>query len=127
MDTENVESVDPPPIADEDEETPDGMVDVEFSTSENDGDPIRQLIRELGLDISELGLEDQEDFDELEKVQQELDEMLASPQPPDPAVLEESYALLYRLRSSCIAHLLQLVIKDGLKSLDVSSKRDGIL
>ena len=34
---------------------------------------------------------------------------------------EEGYSLNIKLRSSCVAHLLQLVIKDGISALKILS------
>ena len=40
-----------------------------------------------------------------------------------PAQVEDRYVLISRLRSDCVAHKLQLVIKDGFKTMSVSLKK----
>lgn len=97
------------------------MIELELSpgSSENaDEDPLRGILLEMGLDLSNI-VQDQDDLAEYQVVEQGLERVM----PSSTTILCPNYGMRYvltsRLRSSCVTHLLQLVIKDGLKSLQV--------
>ena len=55
-------------------------------------------------------------------LERELEEYLPSNETAR-AEVGDVYVLISRLRSDCVAHELQLVIKDGFKTLSVSLKK----
>ena len=98
------------------------MVEVELSTEEEVGDEMWLLLQDPEVDISEIGTLDWEDERDFEEVEAGLN--LQYPSSESAVFAEtriEEYVLTSRLRSDCVAHKLQLVIKDGFKKLDVSS------
>jgi hypothetical protein len=98
------------------------MTEVEIADSSED-EPLWLFLQEMGITFSEAGVHDDEDDREHRELLIELEEHMPSSETTtdelDDAVAG-IYVLLKRLRSDCVAHKLQLVIKDGFKTLSVS-------
>lgn len=106
------------PSADPDVSPNEDMVEIELPASEDD--PLWVILQENGVNLAQLATLDEDEQKEAEEVVAGLEQMMpssASIQPPtgDSPV----YRLEAKLRSDCTAHKLQLVVKDGFKSLTV--------
>ncbi|KAK4027992.1 hypothetical protein OUZ56_017155 [Daphnia magna] len=108
------------------------MVEIEVSTTdddnENEEDPLLQLFKEMGVsnEMMEALVQDVEENGEFQDVEVEMEEMMPSTDSIPCVILpltasstgqETDYILYSKLRSDCVAHKLQLVIKDGFKAL----------
>lgn len=108
------------------------MTELEIEDSSED-EPLWLLLQELGITFSEAGVHDNEDGREYRDLEIQLEEHMPSNEttPEDPDEFGDAvaglYVLLKRLRSDCVAHKLQLVIKDGFKTLSVSYKKIALL
>lgn len=97
----------------------DDMVEIQFEFEENaevaEESQSAELLKEriMFRDIDRSAI----DVDELHDVELDFESSTFTlPQLPDPT---EPYAFIETLRSTCTAHALQLVVGDGLKTIDV--------
>ena len=97
------------------------MTELEIADSSED-DPLWVLLQELGIKFSEAGIHEDDDSREYRDLEKEPEEQMPSNETA-PAQVEDRYVLISRLRSDCVAHKLQLVIKDGFKTMSVSLKK----
>ena len=110
------------------------MAEIEVSTTddvnENIEDPLLMLLQEIGVTnaMMEAAVRDVDENDEFEDVVAGIEDMMPSTDSIPCVVLpltasstgqETEYVLYSKLRSDCVAHKLQLVIKDGFKALVV--------
>lgn len=108
------------------------MTELEIEDSSED-EPLWLLLQELGITFSEAGVHDNEEGREYRDLEIQLEEHMPSNETTleDPDEFGDAvaglYVLLKRLRSDCVAHKLQLVIKDGFKTLGVSYKKIALL
>lgn len=99
------------------ENLPDEMVEMEIS----DEDPLWVLLQEAGLSLNSVAAEEEELL-EIESVENALEVMMSSSfSIITPQEKGGVYLMFSKLRSVCVAHKLQLVVKDGLKHLPVIS------
>ncbi|XP_045032028.1 uncharacterized protein LOC116933634 isoform X4 [Daphnia magna] len=104
-------------------ETTQSMAEIEIADA-TEGDPLWVLLQELGFNFSETELNDEDDVSEFRDLERDLEEHLPSTESTfEP--LDDDYILYSRLRSDCVAHKLQLVIKDGFKTL--SDEAAGVI
>lgn len=110
------------------------MVEIEVSTTDDDNenieDPLSMLLREMGISnaMMEAAVRDEDENAEFEDVVAEMEDMMFStdsipcviiPLTGSSTCQETDYILYSKLHSDCVAHKLQLVIKDGFKALGV--------
>ena len=110
------------------------MVEIEVSTTDDDNenieDPLSMLLREMGISnaMMEAAVWDVDENAEFEDVVAEMEDMMPSTDSIPCVIIpltgsstgqETDYVLDSKLRSDCVAHKLQLVIKDGFKALMV--------
>ena len=110
------------------------MVEIEVSTTDDDNenieDPLSMLLREMGISnaMMEAAVRDVDENAEFEDVVNEMEDMMPSTDSIPCVIIpltgsstgqETDYVLDSKLRSDCVAHKLQLVIKDGFKALVV--------
>jgi hypothetical protein len=108
------------------------MVEIEVSTTDDDNenieDPLSMLLREMGISnaMMEAAVRDVDENAEFEDVVAEKEDMMPStdsipciPLTGSSTGQETDYVRYSKLRSDCVAHKLQLVIKDGFKALVV--------
>lgn len=101
--------------------TGDEMVELEIDCNE-ENEPLWSILKEMGVDVLEQAATlDEEDTIEIQSVEEGLDEIMPS---SDTIIVpihqdQEGYVLSSKLRSDCVAHKLQLVIKDGLQAMSV--------
>ncbi|KZR97554.1 Uncharacterized protein APZ42_007496 [Daphnia magna] len=96
-------------------ETTQSMAGIEIVDA-TESDPLWVLLQELGFNFSETELNDEDDVSEFCDLERELEEHLPSTESAfEP--LDDDYILYSRLRFDCVAHKLQLVVKDGFKPL----------
>lgn len=106
------------------------MVKIEVSTTdddnENEEDPLLQLFKEMGVSNKMIGatVQDVKKNREFQDVEVDMEEMMPSTDSIPCVILpltasstgqETDYILYSKLHSDCVAHKLQLVIKDVLK------------
>nr|CAH0112994.1 unnamed protein product [Daphnia galeata] len=91
------------------------MTELEIADSSED-DPLWLLLQELGIKFSEAGVHEDDDSREYRDLEKELEEQMPSNETA-PDQVDDRYVLISRLRSDCVAHKLQLVIKDGFKTM----------
>ena len=96
------------------------MVEIDLSSFEQEGDAFWSLLTGLGIESSEFSIGD-DDREEFQDVERNMETCMPSSNNATLPATEEGYSLNIKLRSSCVAHLLQLVIKDGLLALKVLS------
>ena len=96
------------------------MVELEIG-DEEENEPLWSLLQEMGIDVSEAATLNEEDADEIRSVEEGLNDIMPSSDTIVPPKNQEDYVLSSKLRSDCVAHKLQLVIKDGLKEMSVSA------
>jgi hypothetical protein len=84
--------------------------------------PLWETVVELAEELRQAFVEDRNFLDEHEDLEQELqDTIFCLNKATMEAVNNKSgYSLTSSLKSTCVAHLLQLVIKDGIKAMGVS-------
>ncbi len=96
------------------------MVEIDISSGEQE-DAFWTLLTEMGIEVSDFSNGDDDDREEFEDVENYMETCMPSSNNAARPATGEAYSLNTKLRSSCVAHLLQLVIKDGLSALKVLS------
>lgn len=97
------------------------MVKIDISSVEQEGDAFWSLLTGLGIEVSEFSVGD-DDWEEFEDIERSMETCMPSSNNATRPETEAGYFFKnIKLRSSCVAHLLQLVIKDGLLALQVLS------
>lgn len=102
------------------------MVELEIDDDE-ENEPLWSILQEMGIDVAEAATLDEEDAGEIWNVEEGLNDIMPSSDTIVPPANKEDYALQSKLRSDCVAHKLQLVIKDGLKAMSVCAYKNKAL
>lgn len=95
------------------------MVEIDISSTEKEEDAFWTMLAGLGIDVSEIAIEDDNDRDEFHEVETDLESFIPSSNNAPQPTSQDIYVLNMILRSSCVAHLLQIAIKTGLSALQV--------
>jgi hypothetical protein len=101
----------------------DEAIEIEFTIDDNgETVPLWEIVVEPAEELREAAAEDRNVLFEQEDLEQELQDTIFSlSKATQTAVSNKSeYSLSSSLRSTCVAHILQLVIKDGIKAMAVS-------
>ena len=99
----------------EDQESGIVEMEIELKESKNVSFPILEVIDISNEDLQEIT---QTDYDEEGEISMVLEDF---PYDTNTDNFDENFKMISSLRSSCVAHTLKLVVKDGLKNLKVSS------
>jgi hypothetical protein len=91
-------------------------------SSDEQEDAFWTLLTGLGIEVFDFSNGEDDDREEFEDVERYTETCICHPQIMQHAQQQEKATLLnMKLRSSCVVHLLQLVIKDGFSALKVLS------
>ena len=101
----------------------DEAIEIEFTIDDNgETVPLWEIVVELAEELRKAAAEDRNVLFEQEDLEQELQDTIFSISKATQAAVnnKSEYSLSSSLRSTCVAHILQLVIKDGIKAMGVS-------